>query len=98
MDEGETGTRVEGARERGVEVRKRDLRASGKSQRGGDRMREEGTPVRIAGILGNWTGRALERNALFLREHGERTWGAEARVDVELRPWAGGGAEAGDSQ
>ena len=78
MDEGETGTRVEGARERGVEVRKRDLRASGKSQRGGDRMREEGTPVRIAGILGNWTGRALERNALFLREHGERTWEAEA--------------------
>ena len=53
-------------------MRKRDLRASGKSQRGGDRMREEGTPVRIAGILGNWTGRALERNALFLREHGER--------------------------
>ena len=72
MDEGETGPRVEGARERGVEVRKRDLRASGKSQRGGDRMREEGTPVRIAGILGNWTGRALERNALFLREHGEQ--------------------------
>ena len=73
MNEGVTGSRgVEGARERGVEVRKRDLRASGKSQRGGDRMREEGTPVRIAGILGNWTGRALERNALFLREHGEQ--------------------------
>ena len=73
MDEGVAGSGgVEGARERGVEVRKRDLRASGKSQRGGDRMREEGTPVRIAGILGNWTGRALERNALFLREHGER--------------------------
>ena len=61
-------------------------------------MREEGTPVRIAGILGNWTGRALERNALFLREHGERTWEAEARVDVELRPWAGGEAEAGNSR
>ena len=40
--------------------------------RNGDRMREEGSPVRIAGILGYWTGRALERNALFLREHGER--------------------------
>ena len=61
--------------------------------RNGDRMREEGTPVRIAGILGHWTGRALERNAIP-----ERTWGAVARVDVELRPWAGGGAEAGDSQ
>ena len=79
-------------------MRKRDLRASGKSQRGGDRMREEGTPVRIAGILGNWTGRALERNALLLREHGERTWEAEARVDVELRPWAGGGAEVGNTR
>ena len=32
--------------------------------RNGDRMREEGTPVRIAGILGHWTGRALERNAI----------------------------------
>ena len=40
--------------------------------RNGDRMREEGSPVRIAGILGYWTGRALERNALFLREHGEQ--------------------------
>ena len=28
--------------------------------------------------LGDWTGRALERNALLLREHGERTWEAEA--------------------
>ena len=54
--------------------------------------------VRIAGILGDWTGRALERNALLLREHGERTWEAEARVDVELRPWAGGEAEAGNSR
>jgi len=48
--------------------------------------------------LGDWTGRALERNALLLREHGERTWEAEARVDVELRPWAGGEAEAGNSR
>ena len=48
--------------------------------------------------LGDWTGRALERNALFLREHGERTWEAEARVDVELRPWAGGGAEVGNTR
>ena len=39
MDEGETGTRVEGARERGVEVRKRDLRASGKRERGGEMER-----------------------------------------------------------
>ena len=37
MDEGVIGTRgVEGARERGVEVRKRDLRASGKSERGSE--------------------------------------------------------------
>ena len=48
--------------------------------------------------LGDWTGRALERNALLLREHGERTWEAEARVDVELRPWAGGGAEVGNTR
>ena len=41
MDEGETGTRVEGARERGVEVRKRDLRASGKSEREGEKWRQD---------------------------------------------------------
>ena len=76
-------------------MRKRNLRASGKSQRGEDRMREEGTPVKIAGILGDWTARALERSAIP-----ERTCGAEAeaRVDVELRPWAGLGAEVSDSQ
>ena len=60
MDEGETGTRgVEGARERGCGgEEKRDL--SGKSERGrnGDRMREEGTSVRIAGIEDWAIGRA----------------------------------------
>ena len=41
MDEGVAGSGgVEGARERGVEVRKRDLRASGKRERG--REMEEG--------------------------------------------------------
>ena len=45
--------------------------------------------------LGHWTDGALERNA---RSVPERTWGAEARVDVELRPWAGGGAEVGNTR
>ena len=40
MNEGVTGSRgVEGARERGVEGRKRDLRASGKRERGGEMER-----------------------------------------------------------
>ena len=91
MDEGVAGSGgVEGARERGVEVRKRDLRASGKRERGrnGERMREEGRG--FAGKrngkdcwdrrLGHWTDGALERNA---RSVPERTWGAEARHDVK---------------
>ena len=90
------------ARERGCGgEEKRDL--SGKSEREGEKWRQDegrGDAGKDCWDrrLGDWTGRALERNALFLREHGERTWGAEARVDVELRPWAGGGAEVGDSR
>ena len=43
MDEGETGTRgVEGARERGCGgEEKRDLRASGKSEREGEKWRQD---------------------------------------------------------
>ena len=79
MDEGETGTRgVEGARERGCGgEEKRDLRASGKSEREGEKWRQDEGRGDVGKDcwdrrLGDWTGRALERNALFLREHGEQ--------------------------
>ena len=77
MDEGETGTRgVEGARERGCGgEEKRDL--SGKSEREGEKWRQDEGRGDVGKDcwdrrLGDWTGRALERNALFLREHGEQ--------------------------
>ena len=77
---------MEGARERGCGgEEKRDL--SGKSEREGEKWRQDegrGDASTRNGKdwwdrrLGDWTGRALERNALLLREHGERTWEAEA--------------------
>ena len=87
-----TGTRgVEGARERGCGGEEKGLEGERKERergRNGERMREEGRG--FAGKrngkdcwdrrLGHWTDGALERNA---RSVPERTWGAEARHDVE---------------
>ena len=64
------------ARERGGGgEEKRDL--SGKSEREGEKWRQDegrGDAGKDCWDrrLGDWTGKALERNALLLREHGEQ--------------------------